>query len=196
MTGSLAYRKNESAIHRGDVPKKYTRILPFIPGERILEIGSAESVLALLMAREGKKVTALEQNADRHEAAMRLADAWAPKFPFKQGGSIAFVNGSAQEAVALVVPGAFDTLVAVRMIYYLRDMLDPVFSVVAERIPNVVLCGNGNRAKRYREGVKDEQGGPVGYYSTAEGMKALLERHGYTVAKKLLEGDEIVVGQK
>ena len=49
MTGSLAFRKNEAAIRRGEVPDKYTRLLPYITGERILEIGSAEGVLALLL---------------------------------------------------------------------------------------------------------------------------------------------------
>lgn len=189
MTGSLAYRKNEAAILRGDVPEKYTRILPYIPGNRILEIGSAEGVLALLMAREGMKVTALEKSAERHASALKLAKAWKAK-------GVSFVNGPVQEAIALVEPDAFDTLVAVRMIYYLRDQLDPVFAAVAERIPNVVLCGNGNRATRYRKGYADEEGGPVGFYASAEGMRALLERHGYTVTAELLEGDEIVVGTK
>lgn len=196
MTGSLAYRKNERAILRGNVPDKYTRILPFVTGKRILEIGSAEGVLALLMAREGKKATALEKSAERHASALKLADAWAPKFPFKRGGSITFVNGPVQEAIVLTDPGTFDTLVAVRMIYYLRDHLDPVFAAVAERIPNVVLCGNGNRARRWREGVSDDPTGPVGEYAAAEGMRALLERHGYTITKELLDGDEIVVGRK
>lgn len=196
MTGSLAYRKNESAILRGDVPEKYTRILPYIPGKRILEIGSAEGVLALLMAREGMKVTALEKSFERFNAALGLSAAWKLKFPLKRGGSISFVNGPVQEAIGLVEPNTFDTLVAVRMIYYLRDQLDPVFAAVAERIPNVVLCGNGNRASRYRKGYADEEGGPVGFYASAEGMRALLERHGYTVTAELLEGDEIVVGRK
>lgn len=195
MTGSLAYRKNERAILSGAVPEKYTRILPFIPGKSIIEIGSAEGVLALLMAREGKKVTALEKSAERHASALKLAKAWE-QFPFKRGGSITFVNGPVQEAIALTEPGTFDTLVAVRMIYYLRDQLDPVFAAVAERIPNVVLCGNGNRARRWREGVADDPTGPVGEYAAAEGMRALLERHGYTITKTLLDGDEIVVGRK
>ena len=69
MTGSLAFRKNEAAIFRGDVPQKYLRLLPFIQGNKILEIGSAEGVLSLLLAKQGKEVIALERDEGRHLAA-------------------------------------------------------------------------------------------------------------------------------
>lgn len=192
MTGSLAYRKNEDAIRRGEVPQKYTRLLPYIPGGRILEIGSAEGVLALLLARQGKQVTALEKNEERHENAIRLYSDWlARENSFK---APVFVNGSIAGNVDLLSQG-FDTLVAVRVIYYLGDNLDRVFAIAAKHIPNVVLCGNRNRADRYRSGVPDEPNGTQNYYSSAEGMTDLLTRHGYRIANKCLDGDEIIVGR-
>ena len=48
--GSLEYRKNKDAIKQGQIPSKYTRLLPFIAGDRILELGAAEGVLSLLLA--------------------------------------------------------------------------------------------------------------------------------------------------
>lgn len=187
VTASLAFRKNEEAIFRGDVPEKYTRLVPLIPGKRILEIGSAEGVLALLLAKAGKEVIALERSPERHESAQRLRDTWGVTGP-------RFVCGDIRDSLDLLP--AFDTLVAVRMIYYLRDDLDAVFAQAFTRIPNVVLCGNRNRADRYRAGVKDEPGGPHNYYASLEGMKALLERHGYTVVSEVTEGDEIVVANR
>lgn len=190
MTGSLAFRKNEAAIIRGDVPDKYLRILPYIPGERILEIGSAEGVLALLLAKQGKRVTALERNEERHEAAGNLFGQWLAR----EGHFIppAFVNGDIRDNLHLLHNQ--DTLVAVRMIYYLRDQIDRVFADVSRFIPNVVLCGNRNRADRWRRGVGDEPDGPLNYYASREGMIALLTRHGYRITQEVREGDEIVVG--
>lgn len=202
MTASLAFRKNEAAIIAGDVPEKFQRLLPHIPGNRILEIGSAEGVLALLMARRDggnkRSVIALERSEQRVDAAMALHKEWNSRFSFAGGGWIEFVCGDIRDNLGLL-DGAgegVDTLVAVRMVYYLRDDLDKVFAEVAKHVPNVVLCGNRNRADRYRAGAKDEPGGPHNYYASLEGMKALLERHAYTIVSEVTEGDEIVVGRK
>lgn len=184
MTGSLAYRKNASAIQRGDVPEKYTRILPFIPGNRIVEAGSAEGVLACLLARDGRDVTAIEANVDRHRDAIALANRWAV------GGT--FVNGRIEDNL-FRLEGA-DTFVAVRAIYYWGDYLDTVFAALAEHVPAVVLCGNANRARAWRNGTPHEPLGETNRYAASEGMRDVLERHGYTVTSELLDGDEIVVG--
>lgn len=183
--GSLAYRKNEAAIMRGDVPEKYTRILPHIPGQRILEIGSAEGVLALLLAKQGKEVTALERQRDRHESAQRLRDAWGMDV-----GGPRFICGDIRDNLRRLE--GVDTFLAVRVIYYLKDDLDAVFAEVAKKVPNVVLCGNRNRADRYRAGNPDQ---PSDYYASLEGMTDLLHRHGYRISTVVSEGDEIVVGR-
>jgi predicted RNA methylase len=187
VTGSLAYRNNEAAILRGDVPDKYTRLLPFIPGDRIVELGAAEGVLACLLAKAGATVTAVERQPERHRDALHLAMAWGVT-------GITFVRDDIAGSLHLL-EGA-DTLVAVRMIYYLRNELDTVFAEVAKHIPNVVLSGNKNRAAQWRQGIPDKPGGPVNYYASQEGMRALLERHGYEIVAEETEGDPIVVGRK
>lgn len=192
MSASLAFRKNEAAILRGDVPEKYTRLLPYIPGERIIEIGSAEGVLSLLLAQAGKHVIALEKSEERHEAANRLYAEWLARHNHFQAPF--FVNARISDRLDLL--NGMDTLVAVRMIYYLRHDLDRIFGKVAQKVRNVVLCGNRNRADRYRAGTPDEPGGPHNHYSSREGMTALLTRHGYEIVAEVTEGDEIVVGKK
>jgi SAM-dependent methyltransferase len=191
VTGSLAYRKNERRIIAGDVPDKYTRLLPYIMGKRVIEIGSAEGVLALLLARMGKRVTAVEQCEDRHSDARNLCHQWMAR----EGKFTApfFINGNIVNNLHALENK--DTLVAVRMVYYLRDRLDTVFAEVARLIPQVVLCGNGNRAARWRNGVQEETKAD-NFYASHEGMTALLRRHGYRITQTVLEGDEIVVGER
>jgi SAM-dependent methyltransferase len=191
VTGSLAFRKNEAAITRGEVPDKYTRLLPYITGDNILEIGSAEGVLALLLARQGKMVTALEKNEERHESALQLFGEWLGRE--KNFTAPHFVNGEIGNHLGLL--GHKDTLVAVRMIYYLNDQLDDVFNEVARKVPNVVLCGNKNRAERWRRGIAEETKAD-NYYASREGMRDLLKRHGYSIVTEVREGDEIVVGHR
>lgn len=182
---SLAYRKNEAAILNGEVPEKYTRLLSHITGERILELGSAEGVLACLLAKQGKQVTAIERRAERHQAAGELAEAWGIS-------GVQFLHGDIAGHLGAIK--GHDALVAVRMIYYLRGDLDTVFSEVAKHIPNVVLCGNRNRADAWRAGKPHAPLGDFNRYAAIEGMTELLERHGYKAEVAAADGDEIVVG--
>lgn len=198
MTGSLAYRKNELDILRGSIPEKYRRLLSYIPGDRILEIGSAEGVLALCLSRADlgakKEVTALERKQDRHEAALNLERNWRRAYRFS--ANPVFKCGDISDHLTLL--DDVDTLVAVRMIYYLGENLEPLFAEVARKVPNVVLCGNGNRAKRWREGKPDKPLLEWNKYASREGMIELLKRHGFRIVQEgtVNGGDEVVVGRK
>jgi SAM-dependent methyltransferase len=194
VTGSLAYRNHEAAILRGDVPEKYLRILPFIKGQRVLEIGSAEGVLALLLARQGKEVIAVEKNFERHEAAESLFQQWREGLNYRMNVKPRFVCGDIADSLDLL--DGVQTVVAVRSIYYLGGQLNTIFSEVAKKVPTVVLCGNGNRAKRWRIGRPDEPLGDFNRYAASEGMAELLTRHGYRITQTVYEGDEIVVGER
>ena len=189
VRNSLAYRKNEAAIVRGDVPEKYTRLLPYIQGERILEIGSAEGVLSLLLAKQGREVVALERRPERHAAAEALAAKWGVR-------NVNFINGDITDRLAFCLFTGMNTLVAVRMIYYLGDNLDKVFAEAAKHVQNVVLCGNANRARWWREGLPNRNDRADNYYASADGMKDVLTRHGFKITTEVLEGDPIVVGRK
>jgi hypothetical protein len=207
MTGSLAYRKNEAAILRADPPPKYTRILPHIPGGSVLEIGSAEGVLACLLAMQGRTaVTALEQNEGRHQVGPKLHAAWSKRFatvtvklpsfamepvPFL---SPRFECGNILDRLDLL--DGVDGLVAVRMIYYLGERIDEVFAAAAATVKWIVLCGNRNRADAWRRGQPHAPLGEMNRYAAREGMRELLERHGFRIVDEVTEGDEIVVGQR
>jgi hypothetical protein len=149
--------------------------------------GSFRGVESALLAKQGKEVTAIERKAERHHAAQELARAWGVS-------GITFVHGDISDNLDAL--GSRDTLVAVRMIYYLGDQLDAVFSEVARHVPNVVLCGNRNRADAWRAGRPHEPLGDFNRYAAREGMTELLERHGYKTEVAAADGDEIVIGRK
>jgi 2-polyprenyl-3-methyl-5-hydroxy-6-metoxy-1,4-benzoquinol methylase len=187
VKNSLAYRKNEAAILKGAVPEKYTRLIPHIPGDNILEIGSAEGVLALLLAKQGKSVTAIERRSERHEAAQGLRDSWGVE-------GVRFICGDIRNNLFRFE--GIDTLLCVRSIYYLSDELDDVFAEAAKHVRNVVLCGNQNRARWWREGLPNRNDRADNYYASADGMRDVLCRHGFEIANEVLEGDPIVVGHR
>lgn len=194
MTGSLHYRKNAAAIDAGSVPEKYTRLLPYIPGRRVLEFGAAEGVQALLLAERGMEVTALEVNEERHEGAKRLKDIW-----IGLGRSVhncTMVQGDIRDRLDLLE--GVDTLLAVRAVYYLREDAVAVFSTAAKHVHNVVLCGNKNRAHRFENGITphDDGLGVWNKYSSIAGMTELIDQAGFRVETVVREGDPIVTGRR
>jgi len=194
MKGSIAYRSNEAAIWAGRTPEKYHRLLPYITGLAVLEIGAAEGVLSLLLAQRdpAARVIALERRVDRHEAALALKAHWLELGRSVKGCHM--VVGDIRDRLDLLQ--GIDTLVASRTIYYLRESVFDVFATVARHVPRVVLAGNPNRAQRYREGIPDDGLGPFNFYASVEGMTEVLERSGYTVGPIVREGDPIVVGHR
>jgi hypothetical protein len=192
--GSLAYRNNKDAIWRGDTPEKYSRLVELVPGERILELGAAEGVLSLMLAQSKQKVFALELRRSRHEEALRLQTSWQ-----QRGLDVdrcEMVHGNITDHFDLL--DSVDTLVAARSIYYLREDLDAVFDAVGQHVPNVVLCGNANRARQYHAAKGRTNGGgcDFNYFASVEGMIAVLEARRYTIVRVVAQGDPIVVGAK
>lgn len=193
---SLAFRQHEAAIRAGCPPSKYTRLLDYIPRGRILEAGSAEGVLALLLAKRGDQVTAIEKSVERHDTAHDLRDEWKARGLLPDEPDICYVSGDALTAIRIFEDGIFDAFVAIRAVYYFGDELDEIFAEVARKAPVVVLCGNKNRAARWRAGTPDEPLGDFNRYAAREGMVELLTRHGYQIIDECREGDEIVVGKR
>lgn len=194
MTASLAYRTHEDAIKKGVAPDKYLRLLPYISGSRILEIGAAEGVLSLLLAERGHSVTALEKHSGRHSAALHLQDQWR-----RLGRSVdgcTMIQGSILDRFDLL--DGVDTFVAVRTIYHLQDRVHDVFTVVAAAgVSSVVLCGNPNRAL-WPKGSSSSVAklGQWNRYASVAGMSEVLTRAGYTVGTVIAEGDPIVTGHR
>jgi len=197
-TGSLAYRKHADQIQHGQVPSKYERVLPFIAsaGRHVLEIGSAEGVLSLLMASRdpSARVTGLELRTERHQAALELQMRWMAIGRHVEWCSL--ICGNIADRLDLLE--GVNTLVAVRTLYHLRDDVDRVLAAAAQHVSQVVLVGNPNRAKRYlaANGSPDDTLGAFNVYAGVEGMRLALERAGFTIGQIVTEGDPIVTGHR
>jgi SAM-dependent methyltransferase len=187
--GSLSYRKNEAAIRDGRVPEKYLRLLPYITGRTILEIGAAEGVLSLLLAERGHVVTALEMQASRHAAAVDLQARWRGKGRRVDGCTM--VCGDIRDNLHLLA--GVDTVVAIRTIYHFGDAIGGVFDAMyASGVASVVLAGNPNRARRALIGIGDT----FDFLAGVNGMSLVLTTAGYTLGDIVREGDPIVTGHR
>jgi hypothetical protein len=194
MMHSLAYRKHREAIWKGKPPEKYKRLLPHIEGDRILEIGAAEGVLALMLAeRDGTVVAAVERHQERHIEACRLKSRWRDLG--KKVDRCRMVLGDIEDHLSLLDDA--DTLVCIRSVYYFKERIDLFFAEVSQRrVKHIVLCGNPGRARRYFDanGKPDDKLGRFNFYASVEGMRTLLTSHGYHVTAEVRQGDPIVVG--
>lgn len=187
---SVAYRKERERIIAGKIPEKYRRVAKYVTGPKVVEIGSAEGVLALTLAREGKSVKALELRQERHDEAVKLMEEWASRGAEVEGCEL--LLGDIRERLDLL-QGA-DTLVAVRSIYYLRgDAPSVIAAAAAARVKQVVLCGNGNRAAQYKSDPNSELG-QFNKLASVLGMTRLLQGAGYTLDTIRHDGDPIVTG--
>lgn len=182
---SLAYRKSRDEIWAGKIPAKYTRLLPYIVGSPVIEMGSAEGVLSLLIAKQGAKVTGLELRQERHQEALRLREHWGVK-------GCTFFVGDIRENLHLL--NGMQTFVAVRAIYYLRNDAGAVLAHCASAgVGRVVLCGNRNRAAQSQREPESDLG-RFNRAASLEGMHDLLVGAGYGIETFVRDGDPIIVG--
>lgn len=195
-TASLAYRKNTEAIWNGQAQEKYLRLLPYITGRRILEIGAAEGVLSLLIADRdpSAQVTALELHPERYASAVALQIRW--RALDKRVDGCQMICGDICQRLDLLE--GIDTLVASRTIYHLGDAVRDVFAAAsAAGVSLIVLAGNPNRAKwPESRSAKTDETGAFNRFAGVPGMRELLEGAGYTIGAVVTEGDPIVTGHR
>lgn len=171
---SLFYRENREAIERGTIPERYERVASQVTGSRVLEMGSAEGTLSLLLAAQGRRVVGVEPNPDRASLAVQRSAAAQPL-----EGGLSFVWGDIRNHLPLLQ--GVETFVGMRCIYYLREDIEGVFDAVAEHVQEVVLTGNAEREARFATGERVGLG-EYERYATLEGMVGLLVARGYRVA--------------
>lgn len=188
---SLAYRNFRDDIWNGVPPAKFTRLLPFITGRNILELGAAEGVLSLLLSRELRcdSVTGLELRPERHQESIELQRRWR-HLGFKVDNAT-LMCGDIRDHMGLLAVA--DTLVCVRSIYYLRSDAPRVMAAAGLSCTRVVLCGNRGRQQQWRADP-DSELGKFNYLASSEGMVTLLENAGFRIQARCDEGDPIVVG--
>lgn len=185
---SLAYRTHEEAIWNAYVPDKYRRVSKMVLGTRILELGSAEGVLTLLIAmQKGVFCAGVEMREERYINALNLQKRW-----HELGIDVSRATMiHADIRNNLNIFEGIDTLVAVRSLYYLREHAKDVVKAASKHVKQMVFCGNKNRAAAWRA---DPQGEAFNYLASQEGMVELVLSCGFEVTTLVEEGDPIVVG--
>ena len=190
---SVDYLAHEEILKEGLLPDKFARLLPLIEGDRILEIGSAEGILAMALTASKSKVVSLDITPARQEAGKKLQEAWI-KAGRKEVTHCEFVCGDIFERFDLLKDA--DTVIASRVIYYFHEaMHDLISACAAHGVASIVLVGNEYRAGEWDKNRDGKELGKYAYYSTVAGMRELLEKHGYAVTTVIPEGDPVVVGR-
>ena len=195
MTASLEFRKNIDSIHKGNIPKKYTRLVPHIHGNTILEVGAAEGVLSLLLARTKDKVVGIERSKERYLSALELQKTW--KGLDYQVANCQFHNVDLVDNLDLL--DGIDTFVAIRTMYYFGNNLDIIFTNISKQCRFIVLGGNKNRAIQYAKGNYLGNVGKNNYYATLDGMGEVARNYGYNIEYSIDEDknvDPLLVGRK
>jgi cyclopropane fatty-acyl-phospholipid synthase-like methyltransferase len=191
---SMAYRHDIADIRKGNPSKKYRRLLPLVPGRKVLEVCAAEGVLALMLAEVKDQVIALEKHPERAAEAVRLKERW--KALGRDVYRCTMVHGDIRENLHLLE--GVDTLISIRCIYYFGDEgIRDVFGAARScGVPNIVLGGNAGRAQRYalKKSATDKDR-YRDYYASVPAMKKVLIDHGYEVAQVINDGaDPVVIG--
>ena len=190
-SNSVDFRRHQRDLHQGKVPEKFQKLASAIPGNSVVDVGAGEGILCLALAATKDRVCAIDVTPKRHESGLALRQKW------QQIGrdveKVEMVLGDALSNPDLIA--GFDTLVASRVVYYFGDRIDSFMEAASERVRFVCLVGNASRNRRYARGKIPADIGENVVYSTPEGMRSLLERHGFEVISTEDFGDPVVIGQ-
>jgi len=168
-----------------------------IPGGRILEMGSAEGILASKLASIGNYCVGAEISRFRHQSAVEILRVLS-----KDGliaSNLKLVNKDVTDEDWVF--SGFDSFVAARVIYHFRSLreLKRLFARIASEVEWVFLLGDRKKSIAYESfGVK-WAANPTKffYFASQAGMSNLLESFGYQVTAGTTSwGDPYVTGRK
>ena len=189
--------EGESLIKQHSWSRRIEEVAALIPGQDVVELGSAEGLLATKLATIKKSVLGVEISQSRVALAQEL------KVKLTQAGvlkeNLNFLHGDIREAVR-VLP-SYETFVACRVIYHFRRVedLQELFSAVAACARHVFLLGDRTKAAIFESFDLDFSASPVPffYYASSTGMEHLLASFGYHVQSGVTSfGDPFTLGRK
>lgn len=194
----VEFRKNREQIALGDVPDRYKRTASYVPGKRVLDIGSADGTLALFLAQSKEFVIGAELMRYRHKTAQEMQRTWASRGA--RTDNLKFVNRGVKRVKPLL--NEVDTIVLSRTLYHLRDDAFWLFKELerSENIEYVALFGNRDKEKEWFDTDGNQPG--LGKYlalASKHGMEELLTNHGFSIETSIASTeteDPIVIGAR
>ena len=180
MTYQSYFDENKEAISRGEAPVRYHEIAEIVPGDRVLEIGSADGTQSLVLAEKKQAVHGLELMPQQFETSLELKDAWLALG--KKVENCQFHKGDIGSNFELLAD--VDTVLASRVIYHLRAGIVPFFEKIEKsgHIKNLVLIGCPRREKKWSQfGETGDSMGRYAYYASLEGMIDVATKYGFEV---------------
>lgn len=194
----IEFRKNRESIARGDIPARYQRTAELVPGSRVIDIGSADGTLALVLAQIKDFVIGAELMLYRHKTAQEMKATWAARGA--KTDNLRFINRGARRLGKAL--DQVDTVVMSRTLYHLRDDAEWLFDQIQAKsnIKNVALFGNRDKEQEWFD-TKGEKPGLGKHLALAgqEGMEDILTRHGFTVTVSIPSTDSedpVVIGTR
>jgi SAM-dependent methyltransferase len=184
------FRKNQKRIKRGEIPFRYSRIVPYVSGINVLDLGCGEGLLPLMLANP-KKVVGIDVSPKRINIANKLLHgAYSSK-----KGFVSFVSGDATKYVcSSQLP---ETIVMNRVLYHFARDVSVIRDAMRDSgtVTEIVLIGN--RDKKNLTSADHDLGEWI-YYSTVEGMSQFLKEAGFADIEvaEIPDYDPIVVGRR
>jgi SAM-dependent methyltransferase len=187
------YRENADKITKGEVPARYLRIAKLVPGERVLEIGSADGTQSLVLARSKSLVCGVELMPMQFEEACELRKKW-----IKNGEDVERCEFRNEDVLTSTIDlDGFDTVLMSRVLYHFRDSADAVLEKIAQsKVNNIVLVGCPIRERNWREhGVSGDVMGKYASLASQEGMESVLHEHDFHIVSSFSseKGDDPIV---
>lgn len=172
-------------------------VAALIPGQTVVELGSAEGLLATKLATIKKSVLGVEISQARVALARKLEEKLRQAGVLKE--NLKFRHGDIRDVVRMLP--SYETFVACRVIYHFRQVeeLHELFSAVADYAQHVFLLGDRKKAAIFESFELDFATSPVPffYYASAAGMEDMLAFFGYQVESGVTSfGDPFTLGTK
>ena len=197
MSFQSYFVENKDNIFAGRIPERYRRVARYVPGDTILEVGSADGTQALVLAKERRRVYGVELMSEQHEMALSLRDHWlgigidVQNCEFYKGDALAFSY----------LLDCVDTVLLSRVLYHLREDINVYFETIrVSGVKCVALVGCPVRERNWHTyGARGDMMGKYTYYASQVGMENVLREFGFQIVTSLSsEGgeDPMVVGSR
>ncbi|MCC5865177.1 MAG: class I SAM-dependent methyltransferase [Wenzhouxiangella sp.] len=187
-----SFRKNKELIYRGVFPERYIELRSLTPGNRILDVGSADGTFSLALSEKKESVFGVELTKARFDTAVDLKKHLHEQT--KRYDNCTFHHGRIEDHPELLEK--VDAVTFIRVAYYLP--MDLVLNQIRShgKIAHLLLCGNRAREERAKQSKPWGRARHSFKLATEKGMIDLMrahEIHDFKVVRMRSTGDPVLI---